>query len=99
GDLADLAVERGDRGRVDDRAPRAVLIRLVPGDGGRGQPGDVEGADQVDVDDAAEHLEIMGGCVFAVTPDRPAQAGHAGAVDRDPQRAERLCHFDRGDDL
>src|SRR5581483_1245003 len=56
GSLANLPVEGGDAGRVDDHAPLAVLWRLR-NDARRGQPDNVEAAEQVDRDDALELLE------------------------------------------
>ena len=59
--LADLAVEGGDAGQVDDGAALAGLGRLVAGDRRTDEADAVEGADQVDRDDLGEGLEVGGG--------------------------------------
>ena len=89
GELADLAVERGDRGGVDADPALALLVGLVGQHRRRRQAQHVEGADQVHADDGLERVERV----------RPAPAGRllrpadAGAADRDPQRPGGL---DRG---
>ncbi len=87
GRLADLAVERGRRGRVDDHAALAVN-RVGRGHRGGGEPDHVEGADQVHRDDPGELLERVG----AVLADGAPGPADAGAVDRDAQR----CRVRRG---
>ena len=83
GDLADLAVVGGDRGRVDADAALALLVGLVLAHRGGGEAEHVEGADQVDLDDVGEVLELVG-AALAGDPLGPADAG---AADRDPQPA------------
>ncbi|GAA3208572.1 hypothetical protein GCM10020256_05110 [Streptomyces thermocoprophilus] len=82
GDLADLALVRGDGRRVDDEAAPALGVRLLLDHGGGGEPQDVEGADQVDVDDRAEQVQV----VRAAAADDAGGRGDAGAVDGEPQR-------------
>ena len=59
GDLADLAVEGGDRGGVDADAALAALVGLVVDHRRGGEPQDVEGPDQVDLDHVVEDLEVV----------------------------------------
>ena len=59
GDLADLAVEGGDRGGVDAHAALAVVVGLVAEHRAGGEAQDVEGADQVDADHGLEGLELV----------------------------------------
>ena len=83
GDLADLAVEGGDRGGVDAHAALAVLERLVGDHCRGGEAQHVEGADQVDRDDRLErHQRVR--ALGARDLLRPAGAG---AADGDPQTA------------
>ncbi len=88
GRLADLAVERGDGGGVDDDAAlRPAELghgRLGGRHRGRGQADDVEGAHEVDLDDAVEGLQRQ----HAVPAQHLAGGGDPGAVDHDPQRTE-----------
>src|SRR5207245_1408732 len=82
-DLADLALEGGDRGGVDDHAALAVLVDGVGlGDRVGGQAHDVEGAEQVDGDDGAEQLQIVRA---VLGQDAPGPAD-TGAVHHDAQR-------------
>src|SRR5271169_3833748 len=57
GELADLAVEGGDRRRVHDDAPLAVVQGLGPGHGARGTGHHVEGPDDVELLDELERTE------------------------------------------
>ena len=83
GDLADLTVEGGDRRGADADAPLASLVRLVVHHRGGGQPQDVEGADQVDLDHVVEELQVVG-----PLPSRRALCpADSRAADRDPQPA------------
>src|SRR5207237_961934 len=59
GGLADLALERRDRGGVDDHAALAVVQRLGLAHRPRRDADHVEGADQVDLDHLGEHGEIV----------------------------------------
>ena len=59
GDLADLAVEGGDRGRVDADAALAAVVGLVVDHRRGGEAEHVEGADQVDLDHVVEDLEVV----------------------------------------
>ena len=83
GDLADLAVEGGDRGGVDADAALALLVGLVLAHRRGRQAQHVEGADQVDLDHVGEELEVVGAALVG-DPLGPADAG---AADRDPQAA------------
>ena len=83
GDLADLAVEGGDRGRVDADAALAPVVGLVVDHRRRGEPQHVEGADQVHLDHVVEDLQVVR-ALLAGGPLRPADPG---AADRDPQAA------------
>ena len=95
GDLADLAVEGGDRGGVDADAALAALVGLVLDHRRGGEPQHVEGADQVHLDHVGEDLEV----VRALLGDRPLRPADPGAADRDPQLAVVACRGDRGLDL
>ena len=97
--LADLAVLGGDRGGVDDRAALAVLVGLVLRHRRGGDADAVEGADQVDLDDLLEDVEVVGRAVLAVLADGAGRPADAGAVDERLERAELLGRLDRGDDL
>ena len=55
--LTALAVHGGDRGGVDDHAARAVSFGLVFGNHFGREAGDVEGADEVDVDGFLEGVQ------------------------------------------
>ena len=96
GRLADLAVERGDRSGVDDDAAlRAAEFGhggIRGRHGGRGQADDVEGAHEVDLDDAVEALQRQ----HAVAAQDLAWRRDPGAVDHDPQRAEGCGGVDGG---
>ncbi len=91
--MADLAVQGGDAGRVDDHAPLLVL-GLLGRDLGCSQPQDVEGPDQVHAHHELETLEI----------DRPTVAGkdsagkaNACAIHDDVETAKALHRgVDRG---
>ena len=91
GRLPDLALERGDRRRVDDDPTLAGAGRLVPGHRHRGQPQHVERAHQVDVDHPVEQAEVMRPGIPVDDPGAPADAG---AVHHDPQwpQRSRLLH-------
>ena len=83
GDLADLAVEGGDRGGVDADAALAVVVGLVVVHRRGGEAQHVEGADQVDLDHVGEDLEV----VRPLLGDRALRPADPGAADRDPQLA------------
>src|SRR5213594_1654379 len=73
--LADLPVERGHRGGVDDHAALAVAARRVLRHVDGREPDAIEGADQVHGDDARELLSFAGPdlpSVFMAVP-MPAQ--------------------------
>ena len=78
--LPDLAVERRDRGDGDDGAPLAVGQGLGLRHGGGGDADAVERADQVDVDDLLEDVEVVGRLVLAVLADGAGGPADAGAV-------------------
>ena len=61
GDLSDLAFEGGDRSGVDDDAALFGLIvhRIVLAHLPSGEPADIEGADQVEVDALAEGVQAV----------------------------------------
>src|SRR5262249_45349963 len=83
--------ERRHRGGVDDDA--ALLThQLGVGDPFGGKPQHVEGADQVDVDDADEVLEW----VYAVLAQHPDRVAGARAVHDDAQRAKGIGAIQRG---
>ncbi|MCY1534263.1 hypothetical protein D9M68_696270 [compost metagenome] len=84
GGLADLPVERRHRGGVDDHAALAAFVRLVAAHGLGGQAQHVEGADQVDVDDAGEALQA----VHALAAEDLLRRADACAVDQSVHRAE-----------
>src|SRR5207248_1991532 len=83
--LADLAVERGDAGGVDDHAALA-LHRLLLHHPRRRHADRVEGPDEIDADHALELLERQ----RAVASYRAAGGGDARAVHEDMQAAEAL---------
>ena len=95
GDLADLAVERGDRGGADEDAALAPSSGSLLVHRRRREPHQVEHADQVDLDDVVEEVRAGAG-PLAGDPLRPADPG---AADRDPQPAiagELDCGVDGG---
>src|SRR5690606_19864512 len=94
GQLADLALEGGDRGGGDDDAAAALVERVGFGDGGRRQAQDVEDRGQVVLDGGAETFQRQR---LSVLADQPAAlGGTAVGVDRDTQRAERFRLRDGG---
>ena len=82
--LADLAVEGGDGGGVNDDAALAIFGGIFFGDGLGSEPDHIEGADEVDVDGAHEGIEAMG--AFAARDF--FRRGDAGAVDQTVQVGE-----------
>src|SRR5450830_565647 len=84
GGLTDLAVVGGNGSSRDDYAALAVFQRLLRDHLCCGKADHVEGADQIDVDDAAEIFQRHGDTVFA---DQAFGAADAGAVDQDTCRA------------
>ena len=83
--LADLALEGGDRCRVDDDAALAVIVeRRGAAHGGGGQPEHVEAADQVDADDLLE----IGERHRSFAADDARAGRDARAVDQDAWRTE-----------
>src|SRR5262249_16478411 len=85
GDLSGLALDPGDRRGVDDYSALAVGVDwLSLRDGGRADPHQVKGADQVDVDDLAVPPEVMR---LAIPPDGTRRKADARAADDDPQRS------------
>src|SRR4029077_785443 len=84
GRLADLSLEGGDRGRVDEQAPFTVRARRVVLHDSRGGLIAQEGADQIDVDDPGE--EFAGH--RTVLAEHASRADDAGAVDEKIQAAE-----------
>ena len=79
GDLADLAVEGGDRGGVDADAALAPVVGLVVDHRGGGEPQDVEGADQVHLDHVVEDLQVV----------RPLLAAPSAGPSRSPRSRPR----------
>ena len=77
GDLADLALERGDRRRQHDHAALALGVRLVAGHRRRGGAQRVERADQVHLDRAPERVVVV--------PDHAADGADARARDAHAQ--------------
>src|SRR4029078_1360515 len=57
GGLSDLAVFRGDRGSIDDRAPIAIRQNVECQHAGRALGDATKGADQIDLNDAFEIVE------------------------------------------
>ncbi|MCO5556213.1 hypothetical protein L7F22_009759 [Adiantum nelumboides] len=92
--LPDLALERRDRGGVDDDAAVAV-DRLGLRDPLRGEADHVERADQVDVDDLGE----VGQRERAVLADGLDAVADAGAVHRDADRTELFGGVEGGGHL
>src|SRR6185312_4832505 len=100
GGLADLAVEGGDGGGVDDdpafgRARGLVGHRIGRGDGLGGQPDDVERADEVDGHDLLEGGQGQD----PIASEDLARGGDAGAVDQQAQRGQCGGGLDGGADL
>src|SRR5690606_8352734 len=89
GGLADLALERGDRGGVDDHAALAFGVRLERHHLGGGEAHQVERADQVDPD----HQLELGQLHRAVAADDALGRGDPGAVDEDRGRAVRAARL------
>jgi hypothetical protein len=85
--LADLAVERGDRGSIDDHPACALGVRLERGHVGGCEPHQVERADQVDPD----HQLELGQLHRAVAADDASGRGDAGAVDQNRRRTMGLA--------
>ena len=83
--LPDLAVERRNRGRVDDDAALGFRVGLELRHLGGHQAQQVERADQVYLDHPLELGEQHG----AVAPDDALAGGDAGAAHEDPRRAVR----------
>ena len=84
GELAGLALDAGDRRGVHDHAPLAVVVGLVGRHRGRGEAGDVEGAEGVHLHRADEGVLVVG---RAVAADRaPAADAAAGDVDHERER-------------
>src|SRR5690606_7676819 len=93
GSLADLSVEGGDRGGVDDDAALATFKRLELFAAHGKQADHVECADQVDLD----HLAVVVERVRPVLRGGACGDGDAGAVDQDARGAELFG--DRGEGL
>ena len=94
GRLADLALEGGDRGRVDEHPP--LLVHRVERGHRRGRhPDHIERADEVDLDDLAERRQRHRRAVLA---DHPGGRPDAGAADHHPQRPEPGRQVHRGRD-
>ena len=83
GGLADLSFERRDRGGGDDHAALAVRERAEALHVGGDEPHHVEGADQVDGDDAFEIAERH----RAIAANDAFRRSYAGAIDQDAGRA------------
>ncbi len=92
--LADLALEGGDGGGVDDHSP-LPLLRLGGLHSRRGEAQDVEGADEVDHD---HPLEVLEGQRAGSSQD-PARCDDARAVDSRAERAKLLSLGHGGGDL
>src|SRR5204862_4834875 len=75
--LPDLTFVSRHRGGRDDDAALAIGERLERGHLRRGDPQEVEAADQVDLDDAPKRVERQ----RAVAPNNPPGRADAGAVD------------------
>ena len=82
GGLSDLPFEGGNRGGHDDDAALAVRERAQALHVGSDEPHHVEGADEIDVDDAFE----IGERHRAVAADDALGRSHAGAIDHDACR-------------
>jgi hypothetical protein len=89
GSLADLAVEGCNGSGRDDHAAFAISQRLELGCAVREQTQHVEAADQVDLDDLAEQVEIM----RAVASGDPDSGCNTGAIDQDAGFAEGFGCF------
>src|ERR1700678_2983782 len=95
GGLADLALERGDRGGQHDRAALAVG-QVVAAHPGGGQPQDVVGAGQVDPEHLVEGVERARVALLVDDPQPVAAA--AGAVHDRAQGTVRLGRVEGGGD-
>ena len=83
GGLADLAVKRSGGGHVDDSAAAAVRVHGLGLRHGRRSPAQhIESADQVDLDDKGELVEIKW---HVVAVDSAAGGAQAGGVDAGAQ--------------
>jgi hypothetical protein len=89
--LSDLALIGGDRCGVDDDATLAVFQRIELHHSRRGQPQQVEAANQID----ADHPLECGQRHRPFASDDPTRGADAGTVHQDPRRPVRvacLCH-------
>src|SRR5262249_45757225 len=84
GRLADLSVEGGHRRGVDDDAPLAIGGRGIPAHRSGGQANAVEGADEIDLDDPREVLQLR----WARAAHRLHRGADARAVDQHVDAAE-----------
>ncbi len=89
--LAYLPVERRHRSGIDDYASFAIFQRRLLGHHGGGKAGEVEAANQIDVDHPLEKLQGMG----ALLAQRARSRGDAGATHRHPQRGQRVGRLHR----
>src|SRR5690606_2424958 len=88
--LPDLAVLRGDGSRVDDdAAPTVGRDGIEPGHGRRAFGDHRIGADEIDLDGAAERGYVMGNefSRLALLRDRATARRDPGAVDEDALHA------------
>jgi hypothetical protein len=92
GHLADLPLEGGDRGRVQDDAPLAAVVRLVLAHLVGGDPCDVERRDQVQVDHAPEVVEGVG----PVLGERPLRDAAARRIADEVEASEGADRIDEG---
>src|SRR5207249_7171924 len=90
--LANLTVEGGDRRGVDDHAALALSIREVLHHEDGCQADDIEGADQIDLDDTLETLQRQG----ALPANDALSSSDTGAVDHNMDAPKALLHLRQG---
>jgi hypothetical protein len=92
GRLPDLTFISRNRSGRDNDAALAVGERVESGHVRRGDPQEVEAADQIDLDDAPERVQRQ----RTVAPDDPTWGADAGAIDGDSRRAVPLARRRNG---
>ena len=97
--LPDLAIERGDRGDVDDGPTLTELHRLGRAHRSGGDADAIEAADEVDRDHLLERVEVGRRVVGAALADGALRPADAGRVHQNPQWPHALGHLDGIDDV
>ena len=90
GDLPDLALEGRDRRGVDDDAA-LVVLRLVLGHVGGRQPADVEGGDEVEIDDATGRTPGRAGRSWSSSASRCRRRRWSRTTCRPPSSSTAVC--------